>query len=247
VPNRDPAKLEDNQVTPDLHVVNTSYSVYQPHPSGIPTEDLVPPQTKATIGDRLNAARVSWKWYSGGWDDALAGNPSPLFQFHHQPFAYYQNYGDGTKLKAEHLVDLKNLQKDLTNGTLPHVAFIKQIGQDNEHPGYSSLLQGQTATAEIVNAIRATPYWNSTVIIITYDENGGRWDHVGPPVIDRWGPGTRVPTIIISPFAKRNFVDHTQYETASVLALIEKRYNLRPLGTRDAAANPFSNAFTFSP
>ncbi len=175
-----------------------------------------------------------------------SGNPAPLFQFHHQPFAYYKNYGDGTQLRAEHLDDLKNLKKDLTAGTFPHVVFIKQIGQDNEHPGYSSLLKGQAATAEIVNEIKGTKYWKSTVIVITYDENGGRWDHVAPPVIDRWGPGTRVPTVIVSPLVKRHFVDHTQYETASILALIEKRYNLRPLGTRDAAANPFSNAFTFS-
>jgi phospholipase C len=246
VPSKDPSKLNDNHVTPDFRVVNTSYTTYDPHPAGIDPSDLVPPLTNPTIGDRLNAARVSWKWYSGGWDNALAGNPAPLFQFHHQPFAYYQNYGDGTQLKAEHLVDLKQLKKDLTGGTLPNVVFIKQIGQDNEHPGYSSLLKGQTATQEIVNQIKGTPYWKNTVIIITYDENGGRWDHVAPPVIDRWGPGTRVPAIIISPLAKRHYVDHTQYETASILAFIERRYNLKPLGTRDAAANPFSNAFTFS-
>jgi phospholipase C len=68
---------------------------------------------------------------------------------------------------------------------------------------------------------------------------------VAPPVIDRWGPGTRVPLIVVSKFAKQGYVDHTEYETASILALIEKRFNLKPLGTRDAAANPFSNAFQF--
>jgi phospholipase C len=245
VVKRDPAKLNDNHVTPDGHVVNTSYSVYQPHPSGMPSEDLVPPLKEPTIGDRLNAARVSWKWYSGGWHDALAGKPCPLFQFHHQPFAYYQNYGDGTALRKEHLADQDELNKDLTRGTLPSVVFIKQIGEDNEHPGYSSLLRGQTRTVQIVNAIRDTNYWRHTVIIITYDENGGRWDHVAPPVIDRWGPGTRVPTIVVSPYARKHYVDHTQYETASILALIEKRFNLKPLGTRDAAADPFSNAFDF--
>lgn len=246
VPSKNPAILNDNHVTPDFHVVNTSYATYQPHPTGIDPSDLVPPLTNPTIGDRLNTALVSWKWYSGGWDAAIAGNPAPLFQFHHQPFAYYKNYGDGTQLRAEHLDDLKNFKKDLTAGTFPHVVFIKQIGQDNEHPGYSSLLKGQSAMAEIVNEIKSTKYWKNTVIIVTYDENGGRWDHVAPPVIDRWGPGTRIPTVLVSPLVKRHFIDHTQYETASILALIEKRYNLRPLGTRDATANPFSNAFTFS-
>ncbi|HEY6486448.1 MAG TPA: alkaline phosphatase family protein [Candidatus Cybelea sp.] len=186
------------------------------------------------------------KWYSGGWNDALAGNPNPLFQFHHQPFAYYKNYGNETLLRKEHLVDQSVLNRDLTRGSLPSVVFIKQIGADNEHPGYSALLRGQTKTMEIVNAIAATQYWKNTVIIITYDENGGRWDHVAPPAIDHWGPGTRVPAIIVGPFARRHVVDHTQYETVSILALIEKRFNLKPLGTRDAQANPFSGALNVS-
>lgn len=247
VPNKNPAKLNDNHVTPDGYAVNTSYSTYSPHPEGVSADDLVPPLREKTIGDRLNAARVSWKWYSGGWDAALAGHPNKLFQFHHQPFAYYQNYGDGTQLRAEHLVDQKQLAKDLARGSLPSVVFIKQIGADNEHPGYSSLLQGQTKTMQIVNSIASTPYWKNTVVIITYDENGGRWDHVAPPAIDRWGPGTRVPTLIVGPFAKRHFVDHSQYETVSILALIEKRFHLKPLGTRDARANPFTNALNVTP
>src|ERR1700736_3781558 len=94
------------------------------------------------------------------------------------------------------------------------------------------------------------PCWDSSVIedsviIITYDEGGGRWDHVPPPTGDRWGPGVRVPAIIISPYAKRRFVDHTTYETVSILKLIETRWNLPPLGTRDAAANSLLNAFDF--
>jgi phospholipase C len=85
------------------------------------------------------------------------------------------------------------------------------------------------------------------VIIITYDENGGFWDHVAPPVIDpKWGPGTRVPGIIISPFARKSYIDHTQYETVSILSFIEKRWNLSPLADRDRNANPFENAFDFN-
>jgi phospholipase C len=246
VPNKNPAKLNDNHVTPDGYVVNTSYSTYQPHPPGSASGDLVPPQTAPTIGDRLNDASISWKWYSGGWDAALAGHPSPLFQFHHQPFAYYQNYGDGTKLRAEHLQDEKNFKRDIANGKLPSVVFIKQIGQDNEHPGYSSLLHGQLAAMGLIDEIRQSQYWQNSVIILTYDENGGRWDNVGPPQIDRWGPGSRVPAVIVSPFSKQNYIDTTQYETASILALIEQRYGLKPLAKRDKLANPFENAFDFS-
>jgi phospholipase C len=246
VPSKNPAKLNDNHVTPDGFVVNTSYSTYQPHPAGMSSEDLVPPQTAPTIGDRLNDANVSWKWYSGGWDAALAGHPSPLFQFHHQPFAYYQNYGDGTKLRAEHLQDIKNFKRDIADGKLPQVVFLKQIGQDNEHPGYSSLLHGQLAAMGLVDMIRQSPYWKDSVVILTYDENGGRWDPIGPPQIDKWGPGSRVPAIIVSPFAKKHFIDSTQYETASILALIEQRFGLKPLAKRDKLATPFTNAFDFS-
>jgi acid phosphatase len=95
---------------------------------------------------------------------------------------------------------------------------------------------------DIVSRIRASALWNDTVIIITYDENGGRWDHVAPPVVDRWGPGTRVPTIVVSSLARKGYIDHTQYDTTSILKLIEQRYGLKPLGTRDAAAGSLLNA-----
>ena len=84
------------------------------------------------------------------------------------------------------------------------------------------------------------------VIIVTYDENGGFWDHVAPPAGDRWGPGSRVPTIVISPFARRRFVDHTYYDTTSILKFIETRWKLAPLGPRDAAANDLTAAFAFT-
>jgi phospholipase C len=82
-------------------------------------------------------------------------------------------------------------------------------------------------------------------IIITYDENGGFWDHVAPPAVDRCGPGTRFPSIIISPFSKHGYVDHTQYETVSILSFIEKRWGLQPLTDRDKNANPLLNSFNF--
>ena len=86
--------------------------------------------------------------------------------------------------------------------------------------------------------MRNGPNWKDAVIIITYDENGGFWDHVAPPVKDKWGPGSRVPTLIISPFAKKGYVDKTSYETVSILSFIESRWHLPALGTRDAGADP---------
>jgi phospholipase C len=238
--------VKDGAVTPDGYVVNTVYPLKGPHPSTITnTAQLLPPLTNPTIGDRLSAQNISWAWFSGGWNDALAGHPNPLFQFNHQPFAYFANYANGTPGQAAHLKDEKDFLNDLQNGQLPAVSFIKPLGTDNEHPGYATLLQGQTHVADLVSAVQNSPYWKDSAIIIAYDENGGFWDHVAPPAGDRWGPGTRVPAIVISPFAKKGFVDHTQYDTTSILKLIETRWGIAPFGARDAAANGFSNAFNF--
>ncbi len=98
--------LKDGEVTPDGYVVNTAYTVNQPHPASIKDpKHLLPNQTMPTIGDRLSEKGISWTWYSGGWNDALAGHPHPLFQYHHHPFAYFANYADGTAAKAAHLKD----------------------------------------------------------------------------------------------------------------------------------------------
>jgi phospholipase C len=238
---------KDGQVTPDGFAVNTSYSVNTPHPGNITDKSLlVPEQTAPTIGDRLSDANVPWAWYSGGWNTAVIGHPDPLFQFHHQPFAYYANYADGTPGRADHLRDEGDFYADVIGNRLPAVSFIKPLGPDNEHPGYATELNGQLHVADLVGTIQSSPYWSDTVIIVTYDEHGGRWDHVAPPVVDKWGPGSRVPAIIISPFAKKAFVDHTQYDTTSILKLIEERWGLQPLGTRDAATGDLLTAFDFS-
>jgi len=215
-----------------------------------------------TIGDRLSAKHVSWKWYSGGWDNALAStvsNPAnngvvppnapvdPLFQWHHQPFAFYDNYapfknGARNPVSAAHLQDEKNFLQDLKKERLPSVSFIKALGPDNEHPGYAGLLQGQQHVADLVNAVKHSDYWENTLIIVTYDEHGGRWDHVTPPVTGIWGDGSRVPAIIIGPLAKRGYIDHTQYDTLSILKTIELRFGLDPLSTLDAQATPLTNS-----
>jgi phospholipase C len=237
--------VTDGYVTPDGYAVNTSYTVNAPHPSNV-TTGLVPNQTNPTIGDRLTTANVSWAWFSGGWNDAIAGHPAATFQFHHQPFAYYANFADGTQAKADHLKDEADFIAAAQAGTLPAVSFIKPLGLNNEHAGYADIITGENHTIDLINAVRNGPNWKDAVIIVTYDENGGFWDHVAPPTIDRWGPGSRTPAIIISPFAKRGFVDHTSYETVSILSFIEARWKLPPLSDRDRNASPLLNAFDFS-
>jgi phospholipase C len=237
--------VKNGPVTPDGFLVNTAYPAAGPHPANAPATQLVPPLHDATIGDRLSAKGVSWAWYSGGWSDALAGHPDPLFQYNHQPFAYYANYADGTPGQAAHLKDESDFVRAIRTDTLPAVSFYKPIGADNEHPGYANLLDGEQHVASIINSIMASKAWASTAIVVTYDENGGFWDHVPPPDGDRWGPGTRVPTIVISPFAKRHFVDDTTYDTTSILALIEHRFGLKALGPRDATARDLRADFSF--
>jgi phospholipase C len=239
--------IKDGAVTPDGYAVNTLQSFYTPHSPRItdPTQ-LLPPQTMRTIGDALSEKNVSWAWYSGGWNDALAGKAAPDFQYHHQPFAYFEKYGDGTEARRQHLKDETDLLADIAAGTLPAVVFYKPIGELNEHPGYADTSSGDAHTAELIEKIRKSPLWKSTAIIVTYDEHGGFWDHVPPPQVDRWGPGIRVPTVVISPFARRHHVDHTVYDTTSILKLIETRFGLAPLGDRDAKANDMRNAFIFA-
>jgi phospholipase C len=238
---------KDGFVTPHgCSVVNTSFTVNQPHPTSTPSEQLIPNQTHPTIGDRLDAASLDWAWYSGGWNDAIAGHPDAKFQFHHQPFAYFKSYADGTDAKKAHLKDEADFFAAAKDGKLPAVSFVKPIGGLNEHPGYAVLLDGEKHVLSLIDAVRNGPNWKDTAIIVTYDEHGGFWDHVAPPTTDKWGPGSRVPAIVISPYAKKGFIDNTPYDTTSILSTIEHRFGLDPLTSRDANATDMLNAFDFS-
>jgi acid phosphatase len=209
----------------------------------------LPPQTQTTIGDALDAKHVNWSWYSGAWDAALAdGRRSPLmprtaiyapstplgnpdFQPHHQPFNYYARFDPRTQAehRALHLKDYRDLLADAAAGRLPAVVFYKPQGNLNQHAGYASVAEGDAHIAELVAKLRASRQWQHMVIVITYDEFGGAWDHVAPPQGDLLGPGARIPALIVSPFAKRGSVDHTQYDTESILRLITRRFDLDAL------------------
>ncbi|MFU8789963.1 MAG: alkaline phosphatase family protein [Methylobacter sp.] len=238
--------MSDPAVTQDGYVVNTMQP-FNPPFDDTKHKPRLPVQYHATIGDRLTEKGISWAWYAGGWDDAIAQRKTEgNFQYHHQPFVYYANYAPGSQGRAAHLKDKSQLLSDLA-GTFPHVAFYKPIGSNNQHPGYATLQDADQDVKEVVEAIRSSAIWPRTAIIITYDEFGGFWDHVAPPVIDRWGPGTRIPAIIVSPLAKKGYVDHTQYDTTSILKFIETRFDLEPLSDRDAKAKDLSNAFNIAP
>lgn len=146
---------------------------------------------------------------------------------------------------AAHIQDETNFFSDVSNNTLPSVVFIKPVGVNNEHPGYATLQTGQAHVASIVQALQANPtLWAHTVVIVTYDEHGGRWDHVTPPARDIWGPGLRVPCLVISPLAKKGLVDHAQRDTTSILSTIEQRFGVTPLNALDTSAPTFFDVLT---
>jgi len=181
--------------------------------------------------------------------------PDKLFQFHHQAFNYYANYAPGTAARAAHLrdeqefIDQANSSDKACN--LKPVSFIKPVGAENEHPGYASAHTGSSHLMDLVQAVENSRCANDTMVVVTYDEFGGQWDHVTPPgqggkggPHDVFGPSTRIPALVISPSLRGRFVvDHTQYDTTSIAATIERRYDLDPLSSRDAAVHDLSRVF----
>jgi phospholipase C len=233
--------MRDGQVTSDFYVVNTSQSVNL-HASDIDATHLVPAQTMPHIGDRLDSKGVTWAWYSGGYADALAGHPDPKFQFHHQPLAYFKDLEPGSPGQKSHLKDVDDLYRDIDQNSLPTVVFYKPIGELNLHPGYATITAGDDHLGDLVDRLRKSAAYQDMLIIITYDESGGFWDHVPPPKRDRWGPGTRVPLIAVGPFVKKGgFVDHTIYDFGSILRTLEIRFGVEPLSQADAKANDLRN------
>ena len=159
-------------------------------------------------------------------------------------------FAPGTADRARHLKDGEDFLADIAKGTLPAVTFYKPAGRVNEHPSYTDLAGGDEHIADVLTRLRASAQWSKMVVIVTYDENGGFWDHLPPPSGpgwgDRWGPGTRVPTLIVSPFARRGYVDKTPYDTTSILKFMTRRFGLEPLPGVRANAGDLSNAFEFS-
>ncbi|MEO8143747.1 MAG: acid phosphatase [Betaproteobacteria bacterium] len=270
-----PVEVLDGRSSPDGYLVNTSQPPFQP--SGIPpaagqdpdyadaARNPAPAFKERTIGDTLSAKGVSWAWYAGGWDAALADGRqdpkakrgiiynrdagSPNFQPHHQPLNYYTRFAPRSADRARHLKDEKDLLAAIDAGTLPQVAFFKPAGRYTEHPSYTDVTSGDEHIAMLLERLRRSPQWSKMAVIVTYDENGGFWDHVPPPSGpgwgDRWGPGTRIPAIVVSPYAKRGYVDKTPYDTTSILKFITRRFGLEPMPGVRANAGDLTNAFEF--
>jgi acid phosphatase len=260
-----PHFVSPNSITPgDFYAVNTFGPSYAPSFNTDPdnpkfanpaSASILPPQEHLTIGDTLSAKGVDWAWYGGAWQMALDGKGkdgvsdtfpiSPNFQAHHQPLNYFRNFAPGTAARA-HLRDggtgddasTNRFIADIKAGRLPAVSFYKPQGNLNMHAGSSSVALGDEHVTGIIDALMQSPLWRDTMLIVTVDENGGWWDHVAPPKADRWGPGTRIPALIISPHAKKGHVEHAVHDTGSIQRFLNRRFGLNPLPgivTRDRA------------
>ncbi len=264
------------------YAINTTQPFSQPYAPGVIDAKRLPPLPGKTIGDALSEKGVSWAWYSGGWSNAAGNVGEPgwsngdgpkcadartsnnatfpycadkLFQFHHQAFNYFANFGAGTAARKQHLRDetefLHLAQSSKTECHLPAVSFVKPLGAENEHPGYASVATGNYHLVDLLQAVENGACAQDTMIIVTYDEFGGQWDHVAPPgqgnehgPHDQWGPGTRIPALVIAPQLHGDFVvDHAAHDTTSILATLEHRYHLAPLGARDAHVTDLSTVF----
>jgi len=265
------------------------------------------------IGDLLNGAGLSWGWFAGGFDLTIT-NPngstgcgrstvSPVtgltetdYVPHHQPFQYYTSTANPNHLRpstianigrtdaANHQYDIHDWFDALSANNLPAVSYLKAAAYQDGHPGNSNPLDEQAFVVKVVNTLMQSPFWNSTAVIIAYDDSDGWYDHrMGPvvsgsfsnldalngpgacgtpgitpqlpgpnsngqPVNGRCGYGVRTPLLVISPWAKANFVDDTVTDQTSVLRFVEDNWNLGRIGggSLDALAGSLSNMFDFN-
>ena len=211
-----------------------------------------PPQTVPTIAEALANKGITWKWYTGARDLADVATDAAAFGV---PAAYaqtvqYNAIGDPLvasqkvmttpTLKAG-LAGLTTFANDVKNGTLPAVSFVVPKNLDSGHPGYSVAAKYEYFLQNLIAQVQANPtLWAHTAIIVTTDEGGGHFDTGAIQNIDFFGDGPRIPFLVVSPYARTNYIDHTYHDHSSVMKFIERNWKLAPLSnrSRDNRPNP---------
>jgi phospholipase C len=255
------------------------------------------------VGDLLNKKNITWGWFAGGFaltgkntdgtpacgaSSAGLGSPTGTHDYipHHEPFQYYKSTANPNHLpptgvskigetdQANHQYDLSLFTTALTTGNLPAVSFLKAVGAQDGHAGYSDPLDEQKFIVNVINSVAKSKYWNTTAIIIAYDDSDGWYDHAMDVVVSQsdvsddqlTGPGTcgvtaaggtpgrcgygpRLPLLVISPYAKPNFVDHSVTDQSSILRFIEDNWGLGRIGngSQDEKAGTLLGMFDFIP
>jgi phospholipase C len=187
-----------------------------------------------TLADELDARHFSWRYYAP---------PSGASGYIWSTFNAIKHIRYGPDWKF--VVPTQQFMSDAASGRLPTVSWIVTPAQVSEHPP-ASVCVGENWTVQMLNALMQGPDWSSTAVFLTWDDFGGFYDHVPPQQIDNYGLGFRVPLLVISPYAKKGFIDHTQFEFSSMLHFAEDELGLPTLTTRDKGANDMMDAFDFS-
>lgn len=264
------------------------------------------------IGDLLNDAQVTWGWFQGGFDRTIVnsngttgcdrssastviGRLKKDYVPHHEPFQYYATTANPTHARplsvasighsgdaANHQYDLEDFYRSARAGNLPQVTFLKAVGSQNGHAGYSTPLDEQMFIVHVINFLQQRPEWKDTAVVIAWDDSDGWYDHQMPPIVNqssssedaltgphacgdgrtalpgiadravhaqgRCGYGPRLPLLVVSPWARRNFVDHGVTDQTSIIHFIEDNWlhgQRIGQGSFDALANPLDAMFDF--
>jgi phospholipase C len=194
-----------------------------------------------TLRDLLDSQSVSWKYYAPRYRSNTVG---VLWN----AFAAIDAVKNGPEWRTKISMPETNILNDVTAGKLPMVSWVIPNSQDSDHPWTPrGVDDGPSWVAQVVNAIGGSTYWDSTAIVIVWDDWGGFYDHVPPPFLDNAGGlGFRVPMIVVSPYVSAGTVAHTQYEFGSILKFVEETFGLGSLGTTDVRATSIGNLFNLN-
>jgi phospholipase C len=207
------------------------------------------------ITELLTNGKIDWKYYvtSGNEPDTedahVVGSnsqeqqdPDKYTLWNPLPaFPAVQN----NPVQRSRLQGTSQFYQDAASGNLPQVSWIIPSGAVSEHPP-SSVKIGMTYVTGLINSVMEGPQWSSTAVFLSWDDWGGFYDHVAPPKVDNYGLGIRVPGIVISPYARQNFIDHKTYSFESWLKIVEERFDIHPLTARDTKALDMLDAFDFT-
>jgi phospholipase C len=204
-------------------------------PGGTELPGVFPCFDYLTIADLLDEKGVTWRYY------APASGDSFYILSAYQAIRHIRFGNDWN----DNVISPQNrVLVDIQAGELAQVTWIVPDFAHSDHPGSGN--EGPDWVASIVDAIGSSQYWNSTAIFITWDDWGGWYDHVNPPVVDAMGPGFRVPLLVISPYAKHGYVSHHMHESSGFIAFIEHNFDLGTLGARDAGADAYADCFDYA-
>jgi acid phosphatase len=234
-----PYKVFNNCQPGRYYLLNNYNPGYQANGALQTTGYTVPPQKTdyVTIGNELSDHGISWGYFGEGYNN---GNPTPDYCGICDPMQYSTSIMTNPALRADTQHDSNQFIADAASGTLPAVSFLKP-GDDDGHPGYSTLAGFENFASRAIAAIQGNPkLWKSTAIFVTFDETGGYYDSGYIQPVSFFGDGPRVPLLVISPFARRGFVDHTYTDHVSILKFIEANWRLGPLTSfsEDNLPNP---------